>query len=274
MKRKSILKRQAVRRKRKKRDFSRIWKIMSLSGSCFFKFLCLGTVLVSISLLFLYVYQYLLTCPNLKLEDVVVTGVEGEIMQELLQMSGLSPGSSLLAISLKEVKRKIEKHPWVRFVELEKRFPHTLVVRVKEEAPSAIVLMDRLYYMDDSGRVFKKVDQADDVDYPVITGVSLKSGDKEQRLKLAALVLASLELEKGQWSLEDLSEIHVERDGIVSLYFRSFEAVIRLRAAELGEKMDELKKIVEHLDRSGRIHMVRGINLNYRDGAAISFKKG
>jgi cell division septal protein FtsQ len=257
MKRKSILKRQAVRRKRKKRDFSRIWKIMSLSGSCFFKFLCLGTVLVSISLLFLYVYQYLLTCPNLKLEDVVVTGVEGEIMQELLQMSGLSPGSSLLAISLKEVKRKIEKHPWVRFVELEKRFPH-----------------NRLYYMDDSGRVFKKVDQADDVDYPVITGVSLKSGDKEQRLKLAALVLASLELEKGQWSLEDLSEIHVERDGIVSLYFRSFEAVIRLRAAELGEKMDELKKIVEHLDRSGRIHMVRGINLNYRDGAAISFKKG
>ena len=37
-------------------------------------------------------------------------------------------------------------------------------------------------------------------------------------------------------------------------------------------KIDDLKKVVEHLERTGRTQMVRGINLDYHDGAVVSFK--
>ena len=277
MRKQSVLKRQAVKRRKKKRNprsSSNLLKRSSLIGSYFIRSCCFGAALVFISLLFLCLYQYLLTCPSLKLRHVFVTGVDAETKQELVQVSGLSPESSLMAISLDEVKERMEKHPWIKSVELEKRFPHTLLVRAEKETPSAVVLMDGLYYMNESGRVFKGVDQKEDIDYPVITGVSAKADRREWQLKQAAQVLKSLETEKGHWSPEALSEIHIKKDGVVSLYFGSLKAPVNLRAAELGERMDELKKIVEHLDRSGRIHVVKGINLNYRDGAAVSFKNG
>jgi hypothetical protein len=38
--------------------------------------------------------------------------------------------------------------------------------------------------------------------------------------------------------------------------------------------MADLKRLVEHLNSEGRIPMVRSINLNYGDAAAVSFRKG
>jgi hypothetical protein len=38
--------------------------------------------------------------------------------------------------------------------------------------------------------------------------------------------------------------------------------------------MGELKRVVEHLNETGRIPMVKKINLNYREGAVVSFKRG
>jgi hypothetical protein len=48
--------------------------------------------------------------------------------------------------------------------------------------------------------------------------------------------------------------------------------VIQARGRDFGFKIDDLKKVVEHLERTGRTQMVRGINLDYHDGAVVSFK--
>jgi hypothetical protein len=50
--------------------------------------------------------------------------------------------------------------------------------------------------------------------------------------------------------------------------------VVRLTVTDLATKLDELKRLVEHLTSTGRIHMVRTINLDYLDGAAVAFEKG
>jgi hypothetical protein len=42
----------------------------------------------------------------------------------------------------------------------------------------------------------------------------------------------------------------------------------------LESKMEELKKVVEHLNSTGRIQTVKAIYLNYSEGAVVSFKKG
>jgi hypothetical protein len=38
--------------------------------------------------------------------------------------------------------------------------------------------------------------------------------------------------------------------------------------------MQELKRVVEHLNSTGRTHTVKAIHLNYDQGAVVSFKKG
>jgi hypothetical protein len=150
-----------------------------------------------------------------------------------------------------------------------------LIVRAQKESPSALVLMEKVSYMNHWGEVFTQVEEWEDMDFPVITGVSGKDPKAlKEKLEMASLILKVLEPETGLWSLNELSEIHVNRDGHMSLYFSHIKAEITLKSRDLQSKMDGLKKVAEHLRSTGRIHQVTRINLNHADGALVSFKKG
>ncbi len=270
--RKPALKRQAVKRKKRK-TLSRLWRITILLGTYTLKLSCLLGLLAVLSLLFLSIYQYLLTSPHIRLEQVVFEGVDEELKPELAKMAQLSTETSLLAIRLNDVKRKIEKHPWIQTIRVERRFPHTLVIQAKKEEPRAIVVLNgRLHYMNLSGKVFVKADEKGAVDFPLITGISTTGRDMERQLKLAARILKGLEQGKGACSLEELSEIHIEGKGRTSLYFCSLPAVITLNGTEFDEKIDDLTQLVQHLEETGQIRMVKRINLDYTDGGAVSFR--
>jgi cell division septal protein FtsQ len=270
-KRKPVLEIQAVKRKKRK-TLSRLWSFAILFGAYTLKLSCLLGLLAVISLLFLSVYQYLLTSPHVRLEQVVIEGVDKELKPELAKMAQLSTETSLLAIRLNDVKKKMEKHPWIQTIRVERRFPHTLVIQAKKEEPRAIVVLNgQFYYMNLSGEVFVKADEKGAVDFPLITGISTTGRDQERQLKLAARILRGLEQEKGACSLEELSEIHIEEKGRTSLYFCSLPAAITLDGTEFDEKIEDLTQLVRHLEETGQIHMVKRINLDYMAGAAVSF---
>ena len=270
-KKRSVLKKQAVK-KRKRKTSSNMWRVTRFLFSYSFKFSCLLAGLVLVSLLFLYLYENLLSSPYIRLERVIVDGVDEKLRHALMKMSELEPDTSLLSVRLDELKQRMEKHPWIRSVNLEKRFPHTLVIKAEKEKPCAIVVTGNLHYMNRRGKIFRRVDKSASMDFPLVTGISASGRDREKQLQLAASVLRVLEAEKGSLSLAQLSEVHVEKTGHISLYFLSLPAVIELEGIQLKRKMEDLKRLVEHLKRSGRIQMVKRINLNYREGAVVSYK--
>jgi len=85
-------------------------------------------------------------------------------------------------------------------------------------------------------------------------------------------VITVLESEHDLWSLDKVSEIHLRKDGEISLYFNHLRAEITFMWNELGDKIDGLKRVAEHLNQSGKIDTVTHINLNYEDGAVVSFR--
>ena len=268
---KTALKRQTVKRKKRKKP-SRLWAFTVLLGTITLKLSFLLVGLTVLSLVFLSIYQYLLNSPYIRLEQVVIEGVDNELKHELREMSLLTTDTSLLAIRLNDVKKTLEKHPWIQTIHVERRFPHTLVIQAKKEKPRALVVTDGLYYMNRLGKIFKTVDPTGDVDFPLITGVSLTDEEMEKQLQLAAHILRELEGEKDEWSLEELSEIHLEKEGRASLYFRSLPAAIVLDGTQMHRKMDDLKRLVRHLEKTGQIRMVKRINLDYTDGGVVSLK--
>jgi cell division protein FtsQ len=270
-KKRPALKGQAVKRKRPKKP-SRLLKLTVLLGTSTLKVSFLLVGLTALSLLFLSVYQYLLTSPYIRLEQVVIEGVEKDLKHELRKMSQLTTDTSLLAIRLNDVKKALEKHPWIQTVHVERRFPHTLVIQAKKEKPRAMVVTDGLHYMNRSGKIFERVDPTGNVDFPLITGISMKSEEMEKQLQLAAHILRELEGEKEAWSLEELSEIHLEKEGHASLYFRSLPAAVVLDGNQMDVKMDDLKRLVQHLEKTGQIPMVKRINLDYADGGVVSLR--
>ena len=271
VRKKTTLNRQAVKRKKRKKP-SRLWKLIVLLSTSTLKLSFLLVGLTVLSLLFLCVYQYLLSSPYIRLEEVVIEGVEKELKYELREMSQLTTDISLLAIHLNDVKKRLEKHPWIQTIHVERRFPHTLVIQAKKEKPRAMVVIDGLYYMNRLGKIFEKVDPTGDVDFPLITGISTTGEGMEKQVQLAAHILRELEGEKDAWSLEELSEIHLEKEGYASLYFRSLPAAIVLDGTQMHKKMDDLKRLVRHLEKTGQIRMVKRINLDYTDGGVVSLK--
>jgi hypothetical protein len=97
---------------------------------------------------------------------------------------------------------------------------------------------------------------------------------RDAQLRSAASMLRLLESEKGLFSLKEISEIHFNNNENVSFYSLSLPAVIKVRGSDLAFKKDELKKIVKHLRKTNLIHLVKTIDLNHRDGAAVSFWEG
>jgi cell division protein FtsQ len=231
----------------------------------------LGAITLT-SLCFLSLYNYLLTSPYMKLHQVVVEGVDKKTGDELIRMCGLTSDTSVLGLNLVELKRKMEKHPWIRSVTLKRKFPHTLRVKAEREVPRALVKMDRIYYMNRWGEIFKAVEASDDMDFPIVTGVS--QGDKtlSKGLYTAARVMEALEPEKGMWSLKELSEVHIDSRGNLSLYFNHLATEIKLSCEHILADLKGLKKVGEHLVRTDQIHHVNGIDLSYGDGAVVSFK--
>jgi cell division protein FtsQ len=270
-KKQSVLKKQAVKKKKRKTS-PNMWRFTRFLFSYSFKFSCLLAGLVFISVLFLYLYENLLTSPYVRLERVIIDGVDGKLKHALLKMSELKPNTSLLSVRLDELRQKMEKHPWIRSVSLERRFPHTLVIKAEKEEPYAIVVMDNLHYMNRWGKIYRKLDETAHMNLPLVTGISKSESERKKQLQLAAHVLRVLEGENGPWSLQELSEVHVEETGHISLYFLSLTAVIEMEGTQLERQMEDLTRLVRHLKRTGRLHMVKRIDLNYREGAVVSYK--
>jgi len=228
-------------------------------------------VIGAVSLCFISLYHYFLASPHMRLEQVDMKGVDPHMREELIQAYGLDRSPGLLSLHLDELKRRMEAHPWVRTVKLQRRLPHTLVVEVEKEVPVALARTDTLYYVNQWGEIFKEVESTDDMDFPIITGLSAEGDRLGEELNRAMNVVHVLSSQEDPWSVEGLSEIHLRTDGAVSIYFNHMKAEITLVWNELAAKMDGLKKVAAHLDQSGKTDLVTRINLNYVDGAVVSF---
>lgn len=271
MKKRAIVTKRSLREKRERTVFA-VFGVIQRIGSGVLKMLLFVAVMAAVSLSFLSLYHYLLTSPYMKLEQVDMKGVDGKIRNELIEMCGLNFDQGLLGLNLNKLKNRMEKHLWIRSVKLERRFPHTLIVEAEKHVPAALALTDRFYYVNRWGEIFKTVSESDDNDFPIITGLSRNSSRAREQLGKTMHVITVLESEDGLWSLEKVSEIHLKKDGEISLYFNHLKAEITFMWNELGNKIDGLKKVTKHLNQSGKIDAVTHINLNYEDGAVVSFR--
>ncbi|RPI75505.1 MAG: FtsQ-type POTRA domain-containing protein [Desulfobacteraceae bacterium] len=273
LKKNKAIDRQRALKPKRRRDFSAIFKLTNLLGSAFLKFAYLVFGLILISLLFISGYEFLQQSPYVKLQNIAVSGINPELKRELLEAAQLNSETSLLSINLDQVKRTMEANPWIRSVELEKQYPHTLIIRAEEQKARAIIFQERFQYINQYGEVFKEVGPQEPLDYPVITGAALKAENGASPFLRAMNVLEVLENEKSPWSLRDLAELHFQEQGNIVLYFCSLPVAIEVRENDLSAKLDELKKVVAHLKKSGQWILVRKIDLNYIEGIVVSYKK-
>ena len=260
-------------RNRRKTSGVPVSDIIRRVGSGMLKVFVFLSVLSVISLTFVLLYNYLLTSPYMKLENVEIHGVDEGMKNELLQICGLTSEQGLLSLKLESLRIKIVKHPWVNAATVERKFPHSLIVHVEKEDPVILVLLDQLFYMNGQGQLFTPVLSDEEVDFPILTGLSGTETDQREKLDQTVHVLNVLKAEEGHWSIQNLSEMHLNKNGGISLYFNHIQAAINISLENPGPHMEGLKQVTKHLSKSGKINFVTQIDLNHVDGAVVSFKR-
>ncbi|MBW2133874.1 MAG: FtsQ-type POTRA domain-containing protein [Deltaproteobacteria bacterium] len=269
------------RRKNNYRRPPRSWEGLKKGLAYGFYLFTAITILASVSLLLVVGYQYCLTSPFFCIKDancIQIQGLERITPAQILQIAQLSPGISLLAIKPLEVEKALNQHPWVKRAELIRQWPDRLTIVIKEHQPIAIVPLDRLYYMNRQGVLFKPLEKTDSHDLPVITGLTSEdfqaAGDQPSPLlKKIVDLIRVLKETPAPLNFKNIAEIHVDPERGLTLYSIALGIGIDIGFQAHKQKFANFRKLLPTLERKGEIQRVVRINLNYPNRVLVSFKK-
>ena len=89
----------------------------------------------------------------------------------LLKTSGLRYKSNICAVSLQDVKKRLENIAWIRSAIVQRKLPDTIYIRVAERIPIAILQSKQKLYLVDADGVVLEHDGIGDFDnLPIVVG--------------------------------------------------------------------------------------------------------
>ena len=168
-------------------------------------------------------------------------------------LSGVPQGNIWL-LSSRDIGRRMLSHPWVRSVSVRKAFPDRLVVRIEERKPVAMINLDVLYYVDDQGKIFKRLTSYDPKGFPILTGFS--QGDlKANDAVTAKNIRRTLELLRCTESgvlRENVSEVNYDAQEGYTLVTRDSGIQLKIGTMEFPEAMQRIEEAMPKLSSLGQ----------------------
>jgi cell division protein FtsQ len=222
-----------------------------------------------------FVAQLLLASDLFRVDQVAVEGNSRLKKQQVVALSDIEMGVNTFNLDLGLIGRKIEENPWIDNAQVQRIFPRQVMIHIEERQPVAIVNLGYLYYLDKQGEIFKVLDAADNLDYPVVTGfdyakAQAHNGEYAQQLRKVVALLSDLSQRK-LVSLDQISEVHFEAGGSLSLYTLKGGVRIKLGTADYGRKLDRLERIYAQLQP--KLPLLDYIDLNVEEKVIVRIER-
>jgi cell division protein FtsQ len=211
-----------------------------------------------------------------RIDRIRVADLKRVSREEILSLSDIQPGISIFDLDLEMIGRKIEENPWIATASVQRVFPREVSIRVTERVPQAVVSLGYLYYADGAGEIFKLLGPEDRLDYPLVTGLDrsylLENPDAaRRRLKEAMTLLGNL-AERKRFNLDDVSELHIDREEGLIIYTYTGGVPIRMGSGNFAGKLDRLERIYRELEP--RLSTLKHIDLNVADRVIVKHDAG
>lgn len=142
---------------------------------------------------------------TLKIANIDVKGNSIVSKEDIISLAGIQTGESLLSVSNSKVEENIEKNPYLIFDGIDRVFPDTIIIKVKERAPKALIeYMGSYVEVDKNGYVLKIHDNTNGNTLPIMKGIEVKTTtvgstieiDNKYQLSQITEIIASLENEE------------------------------------------------------------------------------
>jgi len=183
----------------------------------------------------------------LEVRRIEMEGLERISQKEVLDLLEIKPGSGIFGVDLERAGRRLEGHPLAAAVELRRKIPSTLYVRVEERRPKyTLAAGGRRWLMDGDGVALAELSGAEPEDYPeiVVSGLErkrIKAGMRVTDPQLAGIMEVASRFKGhrlfGQYPFTGARAFGPER--AVAL-FRGTGTVV---VAPLGQWSDEMERL-------------------------------
>lgn len=189
----------------------------------------------------------------LAVEDIELEGTRAISMEEVMDKAGpLLRGQSLLKPSFDDVNRALSANPYAETVEIERDFPHTVRIRIREYRPFVNLKAadSRLFIMSAEGRTLAPLAAASQ-DYPVLStkypcavepGVTADCQDVSTGLWFLANIPVNFNLEFAQVTVAD-GDITASTKSGVLIHFGSLD--------EYGLKFEVMRQLMARAGAAG-----------------------
>ena len=209
--------------------------------------ICLGVVAAGF-----FAYQGLARWDFFQITSIRIDGCRRISKAEVLAWSGIDIHTNLLAMNTGEVRRRLEEQEWVDRAEVERQWPNRLLITVVERKPLALVnLADGLHYADRSGDLFAAVLPPEDIDFPVVSGVTgtvkALQGDGQAFLGEALEFIGHAAPASAILPRQNISEVHVTSEGELILFLADRPFPIYLGKGKMQTKYYQLAKVLRWL---------------------------
>lgn len=150
-----------------------------LAGLCLcgLKIMLIAAGMMGTSLLLIFVYDLATQSSYFEAETITVEGNQRVSSEVILKQAGLRLRDNILSVNLNAVRHKVMANAWIAAAEVERELPGAIHIRVRERVPVAIVQLNRPYYLDEDGEIFKPVEPRDIPRIPVVTGLPVSEID-------------------------------------------------------------------------------------------------
>lgn len=199
--------------------------------------------------------RYLTTSPRFAVERISFDGLAHASEAELLGLSGLAAGDNIFSIDTAIAEAGMAAHPWVQRVYVERDYPRHVLIRVLEHTPAALVELERLYFVNEQGKPFKKVSPGEEVDLPVISGIGrdayLSEEAEVEALLRQALDALAVYREMGLEERRPVSEVRVDRNEGLTFFCGEDAVAVALGQQDFREKFGRLTRLFDELEKRG-----------------------
>ncbi len=203
----------------------------------------LATAIVSLPV---FATLWLLSSPRFALQEVRIE--TGERVPRAWVEATLRPalGRNLLTLSLPQVERRLERHAWVRRIDLRKELPGRLLLNVVEKQEVALLRQGKtLSYLDAEGEVIAPYDPSQGIADQVLVSLDADAGS-HGRPGAAIEVLEEITATRASWAA-DLSEIEVLGRDDFRVHSTVLPFPLLVRRGTVKEKARRLESLMPQL---------------------------
>ena len=242
--------------RREKRERVNLMPAFLKSGKLVGVTLLVVVTLGTLSTGLVFGYHYLVNSQYFMVRKVVLTGINRVSRDQVLEQTGLDGPTNLLAVRLDEMAMKVRSLPWVSDVTITRQMPDTISIDVKERRPKTLINLGALYYVDETGKPFKRLDPKENPGLPIITGFSWEDFVKREEytrkdVREVFSLLAVLAERNDRFRLDNISEVHFDAARGLTLFTRAENIQVKVGRGDYRVKMRRLGRVLAHLKIKG-----------------------